>query len=265
MPPADEKLAPSQDELRPAADGAAAREARERAEPHARIALLRHGEPDWAPGGGASVADPGLTPFGRAQARAAAGRLVRRPLDAIYVSPCRRAQETAAPLAEASGIEPVRIEDLAEIGGAVEGLSPNAVDRYFVEGSLRPLNEHWEGWPGAETFRAFHARVTAAFEGVLARHGVTSTREHDFGVWQFAAGRPSLAVVAHAGTNAVALAHLLDVRPVPWEWLRFESELAAYSVLQARPIGPSGHAWSLQNFNEVDHLGAAGLREERLP
>jgi broad specificity phosphatase PhoE len=72
-------------------------------------------------------------------------------------------------------------------------------------------------------------------------------------------------VVAHGGTNAVALAHLLDVRPVPWEWLRFESELAAYSVLQARPIGPSGHVWSLQSFNEVDHLAAAGLREEGLP
>jgi broad specificity phosphatase PhoE len=261
----DDKAASSRADLRPAADGAAAREARERAEPHAHIVLLRHAEPDWAPGSGGAVSDPGLTAFGRAQARAAAARLARRPLDAIYVSPCRRAQETAAPLVEASGIEPVSVEDLAEIGVAVQGLSQDDVDRYFVEGSLRPLSEHWQGWPGAETFRAFHARVAAALEDVLARHGVTSTREHDFGVWHFAQCRPSLAIVAHAGTNAVALAHLLDVRPVPWEWLRFESELAAYSVLQARPIGPSGHTWSLQNFNEVGHLGAAGLREERLP
>lgn len=261
----DDKVASSRADLRPAADGAAAREARERAEPHAHIVLLRHAEPDWAPGGGPSVPDPGLTAFGRAQAHAAAGRLARRPLDAIYVSPCRRAQETAAPLVEASGIEPVTVEDLAEIGVAVQGLSQDDVDRYFVEGSLRPLNEHWEGWPGAETFRAFHTRVAAALESVLARHGATPTREHDFGVWHFAQDRPSLAVVAHAGTDAVALAHLLDVRPVPWEWLRFESELAAYSVLQARPIGPSGHTWSLQNFNEVGHLCAAGLREERLP
>jgi broad specificity phosphatase PhoE len=261
----DDKLASSRSALRPAPDGAAAREARERAEPHAHVVLLRHAEPDWSPGGGTAVPDPGLTVFGRAQARAAAERLARWPLDAIYVSPCRRAQETAAPLVEASGIEPVTAEDLAEIGVAVQGLSQDDVNRYFVEGSLRPLNEHWEGWPGAESFRAFHARVAAALEGVLARHGATPSREHDFGVWHFASKRPSLAVVAHAGTNAVALAHLLDVRPVPWEWLRFESELAAYSVLQARPIGPSGHTWSLQNFNEVGHLGAAGLREERLP
>jgi probable phosphoglycerate mutase len=261
----DDQVASSRANLHPAPDGAAAREARERAEPHAHLVLLRHAEPDWAPGGGASVSDPGLTAFGRAQARAATGRLARWPLDAIYVSPCRRAQETAAPLARASGIEPVRVEDLAEIGVAVQGLSQDDVDRYFVEGSLRPLKEHWEGWPGAESFRAFHARVSGALESVLARHGVRPTREHDFGVWHFDEGCPSLAVVAHAGTNAVALAHLLDVRPVPWEWLRFESELAAYSVLQARPIGPSGHAWSLQNFNEVGHLCEADLREERLP
>ena len=55
-------------------------------------------------------------------------------------------------------------------------------------------------------------------------------------------------------------AHLLDVAPVPWEWLRFEIELAAYSVVHARPIGPKGLVWSLQNFNEIDPLVEAGLR-----
>ena len=86
-------------------------------------------------------------------------------------------------------------------------------------------------------------------------------RRDEFGVWRIPEPRPRIAIVAHGGTNAVALTHLLDVRPVPWEWLRFESELAAFSVLQARAIGPDGSVWSLQNFNELDHLRAAGLRE----
>jgi hypothetical protein len=47
---------------------------------------------------------------------------------------------------------------------------------------------------------------------------------------------------------------------VPWEWLRFESELTAYSVVQARDLGPSGLVWSLQAFGMVDHLIDAGLR-----
>jgi broad specificity phosphatase PhoE len=243
----------------PARDGAFVRETRVRDDFHPNLVLLRHGEPDWSPRGGPSVNDPGLTPFGRAQARAAAQRLARRPLDAIYVSPYRRAQETAAPLAEATGLEPITVEGLAEISVAVEGLTQEDVDRYFVEGSRRPLEEHWEGWPGAETFHEFHARVTEAMRSLLGRHGMTPQRQGDFTVWSCESEPPHVAIVAHGGTNAVALAHLLDVPPVPWEWLRFESALCAYSVSQARPLGETGHVWSLQNFNELDHLRAAGL------
>ncbi len=72
--------------------------------------------------------------------------------------------------------------------------------------------------------------------------------------------KPSIVIVAHGGTNAVILTHLLDIRPVPWEWLRFETGLAAFSIVQARAIGPRGHVWSLQNFNREEHLFAAGLK-----
>jgi len=244
----------------PASGGAAEREARVRALGHARVTLLRHGEPDWTPAGGISVNDPGLTPFGVAQARATAERIAGEGIEAIYVSPYQRSQQTAAALAELTGITPVTIDGLAEVGVAVEGLSQEEVDRYFVEGSSRPLEEHWEGWPGAETFHDFHARVAAAMDDLLARHGCSATRRSDFTVWQLPEKKPRIAVVAHGGTNAVALTHLLDIRPLPWEWLRFESELAAFSVLQARPLGPGGFVWSLQNFNEVDPLTRAGLR-----
>lgn len=243
----------------PRPKGAARREARVRAESHARVYLVRHGEPDWTPGD-TSVTDPALTPFGRAQAEAMAVRIAEEGVDHLYASPYRRARETAAPLAKATGLDAVVVDGLAEVGVAVEGLTQEEVDRYFVEGSQRPLAEHWDGWPGAETFHAFHGRVTAAVEDVLARHGVRPTREHDFTVWEMPDPPPRIAIVAHGGTNSVALTHLLDVRPVPWEWLRFESELAAFSVLQARTVGVRGQVWSLQNFNELDHLRAAKLR-----
>ena len=249
-------------DARPKPGDAATREARRRGDRHARITLLRHGEPDWAPAG-SSVPDPGLTAYGVAQARAAAARIAAAGVDAIYVSPYRRAQETAEPLARATGIAPVTLPGLAEIGVNVDGLSQDAVDRYFTEASQRPLADHWSGWPGAETFHEFHARVTAALEDLLARHGLSARRDpsHDFTQWDPSGQSAQIVVVAHGGTNAVALAHLLDVPPVPWEWLRFESELAAYSVAHARPIGPRGSVWSLQNFNEIDPLVEAGLRE----
>jgi len=261
MPSNPRDAGPRSGAASPTQGGAFAREIRVRADSHPTVVLLRHGEPDWSPGGGPSVNDPGLTGFGRSQARAAAERLARRPLDAIYVSPYQRARETAAPLAQLTGLEPVVVDGLAEIGVAVEGLTQEDVDRYFVEASQRPLHEHWDGWPGAETFHDFHGRVTGALQDVLARHRMTPRTESDFTVWTQEGDAPHLAIVAHGGTNAVALSHLLDVRPVPWEWLRFESELASYSVVHARSVGPDGSAWSLQHFGVVRHLVEHGLRK----
>ncbi len=240
--------------------GSARREAEQRARPHARITLIRHGEPDWTPSDGPSVNDPALTAFGAAQARATAKRVAAEGIDAIYVSPYRRSQETAAALAEVTGLTPITVEGLAEVGVAVDGLTQAEVNRYFVDGMQRPLDEHWEGWPGAETFHDFHARVTDAMTDILGRHGCRPARVLEFTTWQLPDPKPRIAVVAHGGTNSVALTHLLDIRPVPWEWIRFESELAAFSVLQARQVGPEGFVWSLQNFNEIDPLKAAGLR-----
>jgi probable phosphoglycerate mutase len=227
---------------------------------HATITLLRHGEPDWTPDGGASVADPGLTEYGDAQARTVASAIAAGGVDAIYVSPLRRAQETAVPLVAATGVAATTVEALAEIEVGVTGMTQEEVDRYFVEAMRRPLAEHWEGWPAGESFRDFHGRVTGGAADLLGRHGIRAEMMHDFTCWHLPPGPLSIIVVAHGGTNSVLLTHLLDVRPVPWEWMRFESELASYSVVHARPIGEGGNVWSLQNFNEIDPLRAAGLR-----
>jgi probable phosphoglycerate mutase len=247
--------------IRPDPSGTAARETRTRREARPRVTLLRHGEPDWSPAGGPSVNDPELTSYGHAQAEAAARMLADDSIDAIYVSPYTRAQQTATPLAQATGLTPTTIEGIAEISVAAHGLSQEEVDRYFVEAVGRPLNEHWDGWPGAETFHEFHGRVTGAVNDILGRHGLTPEKQHDFTVWHGDA-TPHVVLVAHGGTNAVVLSHLLDMQPVPWEWVRLESELSAYSRVQARPIGPAGLVWSLQAFGCVDHIDEGGLRAD---
>jgi probable phosphoglycerate mutase len=244
----------------PERGAAAQRESEIRARPHAKITLIRHGEPQWLPDGGPSVSDPELTPFGVCQAKATARALAGRAFDALYVSPYRRSQQTAAAVGEAIGVEPVTIDGLAEVGVALDGYSGEEVDRYFVAGSKRPLREHWEGWPGAESFHAFHGRITEATTEILNRHSCQSYREHDFTVWELPEKKPSIAIVAHGGTNSVILTHLLDIRPVPWEWLRFETGLASFSTAHARRIGPKGYVWSLQSFNCEAHLCEAGLR-----
>ena len=65
-----------------------------------RLFLLRHGEVEerYHRVFGGRI-DMDLSPRGHEQARALAGFLRRRPIDAIYASPMRRAQQTLAPLA----------------------------------------------------------------------------------------------------------------------------------------------------------------------
>lgn len=256
--PADLRPAPAASPPEPGA--ISRREERIRLDSQLELILLRHGEPDWTPAGGRSVADAALTERGRLQAQAVAARLAGAGIDALYVSPLRRARETAEPLAKTIGLEPRVLEGLAEIGIALEGLTQAEVDVYFREATRRRLGDHWDGWPGGESFRAFHSRVTTTLAALLARHGVTRQSEDDFTVWTHPPRRQRIAIVAHGGTHAVALTHLLDAPAVPWEWNRFELELAAYAVVQSRPVGMTGMVWCLQNFNEVDHLRNTGLR-----
>lgn len=77
------------------------------------LLIVRHGLPvriDEAEG----PADPELSEAGHAQARRLADWLAHEPIHALYVSPMRRAMETAEPLAEALGVEAVVDEELAE-------------------------------------------------------------------------------------------------------------------------------------------------------
>src|SRR5262249_57399185 len=126
----------------------------------------------------------GLPPWGRARAAAGAKRRAGERLEALFASPYRRSQQTAAALAEATGLRVETVPGLAEIGVAVEGLTQEEVHRYFVAGSRRPLEEHWEGWPGSESFHGFHARVTCAVSDVLAREGIRAIAHPGFRVWR---------------------------------------------------------------------------------
>src|SRR3712207_3502052 len=60
-------------------------------------------------------ADPPLAAEGHEQARAVAERLAGEEVAGLFVTPLRRTQETAAPLAERLGLEPVVVDDLREV------------------------------------------------------------------------------------------------------------------------------------------------------
>lgn len=218
------------------------------------ILLIRHGEPEWSRAG-LSVDDPPLTERGRDQARAMAAVLTGQGVDEIWVSPLRRAQETAQPLIEATGCVPRTFDWLAEIGTPRwEGTPNEVVERVFAEWRVRPLADMWNGLPDAETFHQFHHRVVTGLSTEIEAAGGARISESPT-LWKLPEPERRIAVVAHSGTNAAALGYLLGIPPVPWEWERFITYHASVSVVGPIPIS-HGYAFSLLRLSDVSHLPA---------
>jgi probable phosphoglycerate mutase len=173
--------------------------------------LVRHGESTWNTLGLAQghCDQARLTRLGQRQAWAVAAQLRDRPVAALYASDLRRALETAAPLAEVTGLSVHRDTRLRErclgvlegaattaIGPAANGLCGDQV----VEPDARP--------EGGESLREFYRRV-AGFADELASRCRTMDAER----------AKEIAVVAHGGTLRVLNAYL---RGIPVERMRWE-------------------------------------------
>jgi broad specificity phosphatase PhoE len=218
------------------------------------LVLVRHGQPAWTRDRSAQV-DPELTDLGHRQALLTAERLEAMRFDRLLVSTATRAQQTAVPIrARLDGVAAEDREWLHEIRspGAWQGTPVEEIGRVLREARVRPRADWWDGLPGGESFRDFHARVTSGLEAELAALGI----DHDpsSGLWRVPEeDRRRLLLVAHAGTNSVVLGRLLGLEPEPWEWERFASDHTSLTVLRSVPIG-GGHIFSLQRFSDVSHL-----------
>ncbi|MGQ0849616.1 MAG: histidine phosphatase family protein [Actinomycetota bacterium] len=219
------------------------------------LILVRHGLPDWAPDTLARN-DPHLSGLGRRQAERLAGVADRwGAIDEIWVSPMHRARETAAPLGEALGL-PLRIHQWShEIRNPDdwEGLPIDEISSAWIHANLRPVAELWEGMPGGESFRDFHERVVKGLEATLEDRRITRLEDGHPHLWEVGDIDLRVVLVAHGGTNAVVLGHLLGMVPTPWEWDRFESPHTGVARIVSLPIA-HGRAFSLRSFGEVSHL-----------
>lgn len=219
------------------------------------ILLVRHGQPDWAPDRLARN-DPALTELGREQARRIAQRLATLDhVDEIWVSPMRRALETAQPISEQIGKQVEVFDWLEEIRNPPEweGTPVEQVDRVLEEASQRTIDEMWDGLPGGESFRRFHERVVTGLSTTMDSHGIHPMDPAHRHLWSLDDADKRVVIVAHAGTNTVVLGHLLGLEPVPWEWERFRQPHTGVARLTMAKIS-TGWAFSLRQSGNVSHL-----------
>lgn len=192
------------------------------------IVLVRHGLPlrvELETG----IADPELASEGHEQAAKMAAYLGVEVIEAIYVSPLRRAVETARPLCKLLGLEAVVSEGVAEF-------DRNSREYVPVE-ELRATNDpRWEKllrgeWDGVdEDPSLFKARVVATVEDMIARHP---------------GGR--VVVVCHGGVINQYLAHVLGIEThIGFFYPKYTS---IHRVMASR----SGQR-SIVSINEASHL-----------
>ncbi len=158
------------------------------------LLLVRHGESEgnvtnrWQGRFDAALTDRGLAQAGRVAVTMGA-------IDAVYSSPLRRARHTADAIAARADVDVTVVDDLAEFDfGAWEDMSPTDIKATYPD-VWEAVYERGEDLPRGttgETFSSAAVRVTAALEGIAARHrGET------------------VAVVSHGGVSrAFAVTHL---------------------------------------------------------
>jgi probable phosphoglycerate mutase len=201
------------------------------------VVLVRHGASEAAlPGQSFAMidgqGDPALSPVGKEQARSVAATLSSESFSGIFASSLRRTQETAAPLAAATGLEVAVLPDLREINlGELEGgeyrIKVAEGDPLVAEIARQ---ERWDVIPGAESPEQFSGRLRTAIAEIAA--------------------------TVPAGTTAVAFVHgavigdlcALATGSRPFAFLNADN--GSISSLVVHGDG----SWLLRSFNETRHL-----------
>ncbi|NIH77486.1 histidine phosphatase family protein [Amycolatopsis viridis] len=142
-----------------------------------KLYLVRHGQ---TPANIAKKLDtalpgPSLTELGHEQARQLAEKLATEPVEAVYASYATRAQQTAAPLAQALGLQVEPVAGVHEIVvGDLEGRNdPAALEQYLSVARSWTRGELQVAMPGGESGEQARERFTTAIARLAERHDFT--------------------------------------------------------------------------------------------
>jgi len=159
--------------------------------------------------------DMNLSALGHDQARALAAYLRRRPIDVVYASPMKRAQQTLAPLASHCPRPAIEKPEFREVDfGVWTGLSWEEVHSKHQVSAFDWLDRIEKGEIAeAETGATFRARVEPTLLQIVEEH----------------AGQ-SVAIVCHGGVIRMMLSILLDL-PLP-KLASFEIDYASVTQVE---------------------------------
>ena len=200
-----------------------------------QILLIRHGESRAATASNPfplvdGHGDPELHPNGRTQAEQVGTRLRNALIGALYVTKLRRTAETAAPLADHLGLQPVIDPDLHEVHlGEWEGgiMRIKAAENHPVYQAMQ-AEQRWDVIPGAESWQTLHTRLMRGLDRLHQNHP-----------------DQLVAAVVHGGVIGHIVAHATGARP--FAFLGAANGSITYLVMHDGQIHVRG-------FNDCAHL-----------
>jgi broad specificity phosphatase PhoE len=201
-----------------------------------QLYLIRHGEVEarYHRVFAGSNIDAELSPVGHQHGAALAQWMKGTPLDALYMSPMRRVQQTIAPLLAQCGLQPTVMPDLRETDfGDWTGLTWTEVQERFGVCAFDWLEVlENSGIPNGESATVVQGRVRPCLEQIL--------RDNP---------HRKVAVACHGGIIRVILSLLLDL-PLS-RMAHFHIEYGSVTVVELQPEKKHAIEIELLNFCPV--------------
>ena len=210
------------------------------------IVLVRHGASQAAVEGQQfelleGQADPPLSVEGERQAQAVARHLAQDPPAALFVTPLCRTAQTAAPLVQLTGLQPVVVPELREVHlGELDG-GAFRIALHAGDPRVREVfeKERWDVIEGAESMEELAARTRAGIERIVASVPAGAT----------------VAAVVHGGVIGELCRQATGSRA-------FAFTHADNCSITRLIVFPNGRWW-LRSFNERGHLATAAAAAAR--
>ncbi len=221
-----------------------------------RILIVRHGDPDY-------VKDS-LTKTGWREAEMLSQRLVQEKIDAFYVSPLGRAQDTASITLQKLGVQAVTLDWLQEFSPRIHRPDHKLVRTV----SWDWLPQDWtkedcfysaEDWGENAVFQEAKVKeeydaVCQQFDAFLKEKGY----ERDGKVYRVTKeNHETICFVCHFGLEMVLLSHLLSISPMPL-WHGFCASPASVTTIYTEERKKGIASFRVSAFGDTSHFYVHG-------
>ncbi len=224
-----------------------------------KLLIIRHGAPDYE--------RDTLTAQGWREAQLLSDRLIQMRVDRIYCSPLGRAQDTALPTIQKTGIQPVVLDWLREFDRRMPGDLKKDCPWHLPPSfwASRPEYLNIDQWDSTEPYLdsalvQSYREDGAALDRLLAEFGYIRNGVGFDILPEFRFRNETIALFCHLGKGLALLSYLLHI-PLPLCWHVFWLPTSSVTeiFLERHPQNRDYAVARCGALSSVSHLDGAGV------